>query len=159
MPTPGSRPSRPRHSVSRVAIALAGLLACGAGETLVPYRTLGDGIPAPLTGQPGDPARGRALVLDLHASTCLLCHRGPFPEQRFQGTIGPSLDGVGSRLTEAQLRLRLVNAAAANPYTVMPGFYTTSGLTRVGRAYEGRPVLEAAQIEDVVAFLTTLRAP
>ncbi len=142
-----------------MATALAALLACGAGEALVPFRVEGDHIQASLTGHPGDPARGRALVLNLHVSTCLLCHGGPFPEQHFQGTIGPSLAGAGSRLTEGQLRLRLVDAASANPDTVMPSFYTTTGLTRVGRAYEGRPVLDAAQIEDVVAFLTTLRAP
>ncbi|GAC1342504.1 MAG: sulfur oxidation c-type cytochrome SoxX [Acetobacteraceae bacterium] len=138
---------------------LAALLTGGAGETLVPYRVDGDRIDAPLTGHQGDPARGRALVLDLHASTCLLCHSGPFPEQPFQGTIGPSLDGVGSRLSEGQLRLRLVNPAASNPATVMPGFYTITGLNRVAPAFADRPVLDAGQIEDVVAFLAGLRAP
>ena len=98
-------------------------------------------------------------MLDLHGSTCLLCHAGPFPEQRFQGTIGPSLAGVGDRLSEGQIRLRLVDASVANPETVMPRFYAVTGLTRVAPAYAGRPVLEAEQIEDVVAFLTTLRAP
>lgn len=131
----------------------------GAGEALVPYRVDGDRIDAPLTGHPGDPARGRAIVLDLHGSTCLLCHGGPFPEQRFQGTIGPSLTGVGDRLSAAQIRLRLVDAAVVNSETVMPRFYATAGLTRVAQAYAGRPVLEAEQIEDVVAFLTTLKAP
>ena len=136
----------------------AALLLGGAGE-LVPYRVEGDRINASLTGQPGDPGRGRAIVLDLHGSTCLLCHAGPFPEQRFQGTIGPSLAGVGDRLSEGQIRLRLVDASVANPETVMPRFYAVTGLTRVAPAYAGRPVLEADQIEDVVAFLTTLRAP
>lgn len=131
----------------------------GAGEALVPYRVDADRIDAPLTGHVGDPVRGRAIVLDLHGSTCLLCHAGPFPEQRFQGTIGPSLDGVGDRLSAGQIRLRLIDASVVNPDTVMPRFYATAGLTRVARAYAGRPVLEAEQIEDVVAFLTTLRAP
>ena len=92
-------------------------------------------------------------------STCLLCHGGPFPEQPFQGTVGPSLAGVGARLTPGQLRLRLVNPATVNPETVMPSFYTTAGLTRVGRQWQGKPVLSAQQIEDVVAYLATLTAP
>lgn len=146
---------------SGLAALLAGLLAGGAGgppshDALEAYRIEGDRIVAPLTGQPGDPARGRALMLDLHASTCLLCHAGPFPGPG--GTVGPSLTGVGSRLDPAQLRLRLVDAAAANPDSVMPRFYATSGLTRVARAFDGRPVLNAAEIEDLVAYLSTLRA-
>ncbi len=160
MPTPGSNPSPRKRLAKRIAAALlAGLLACGAGEALVPYRVIGDRIDASLTGRPGDPTRGRAIVLDLHGSTCLLCHGGPFPEQPFQGSVGPSLAGVGLRLSEGQLRLRLVDAAAVNPETIMPSFYRVTGLTRVARAYEGRPVLEADQIEDVVAFLSTLRTP
>ena len=157
MPMTGSARSRPRHSAS--ALVAAALLVGGAGEALVPYRVDGDRIEASLTGQPGDPVRGRATVLDLHGSTCLLCHGGPFPEVRFQGTIGPSLAGVGDRLSEGQIRLRLVDASVANPETVMPRFYAVTGLTRVAAAYAGRPVLEAGQIEDVVAFLTTLRGP
>jgi sulfur-oxidizing protein SoxX len=133
------------------------ILVSGAG--LVPYRIDGDRIDTPLTGHPGDPASGRALMLDLHVSTCLLCHAGPFPEQRFQGTIGPSLTGVGDRLDPAQIRLRLVDATSVNPETLMPRFYATTGLTRVAPAYTGRPVFEADQIEDLVAFLTTLKAP
>src|ERR1700712_2899637 len=99
---PGSARSRPRRSVS--ALAIAALMVGGAGEALVPYRVDGDRIDTPLTGHPGDPARGRTIVLDLHRSTCLLCHGGPFPEQPFQGTIGPSLTGVGDRLSAAQIR-------------------------------------------------------
>ena len=135
-------------------MALCGLLAGGAA--LAPYTVEGDRIEASLTGHPGDPARGRAVMLDMHGSTCLLCHAGPFPEQPFQGTIGPSLAGVGDRLSEGQIRLRLVDASALNPDTVMPSFYSTAGLTRVAPAFAGRPVLEAGQIEDIVAFLSGL---
>lgn len=145
---PGSMRSRPKHSVNIVA-ALA---------LLVPYHVEGDSIAASLTGAPGDPARGRAIVVSRPVGACLLCHGGPFPEERFQGDIGPSLAGVGSRLSAGQIRLRIVNAAAVNPETVMPPFYTTD-FTRPARQFRGRPVLDAGQIEDVVAFLATLRAP
>jgi len=132
------------------------LLLGGAG--LLPYRVDADRIDASLTGHPGDPASGRTLMLDQRTSTCLLCHTGPFPEQRFQGGIGPSLSSVGDRLTPAQIRLRLVDATRVNPETSMPRFYATTGLTRVAPAYAGRPVLDAEQIEDLVAFLSTLKA-
>jgi L-cysteine S-thiosulfotransferase len=119
----------------------------------------GDAIDVPLTGQPGDPARGRQIVENRAVSACLLCHAGPFPEPHLQGTIGPSLDGVGSRLSAGQIRLRLIDARKLNPDTVMPPYYVVDGLNRVGRQWQGRPALSAQQIEDVVAFLATLRAP
>ena len=118
-----------------------------------------DAIDAPLTAQPGDPARGRQIVEDRQLSACLLCHSGPFPEPHLQGTVAPSLDGVGSRLTIGEIRLRLVDPAKLNPDTLMPLYNAVDGLTRVGQAWRGKPVLTAQQIEDVVAFLATLRAP
>ena len=163
MPMPGSAPSRPRRLARRVLLntaVLAGALLAGMGAApLLSYRVDGDAIADTLTGQVGDPARGRTVVLARQVSTCLLCHAGPFSEVQSQSAIGPSLTGVGSRLTAGQIRLRIVNAAAVNPATVMPGFYTVSGLTRVGHAWEGKPVLTANQVEDVVAYLTTLNAP
>lgn len=110
-----------------------------------------------LTGLKGDPARGRALVLDRQAGLCLLCHSGPFPELSVQGDLAPDLRGVGGRLSSGQLRLRLVDARRFNPLTLMPAYYQVSGLTRVAAPYEGRPLLTAEEIEDVVAFLETLR--
>ncbi len=136
----------------------AALLAGGAGP-LLSYQTDGDAITAPLTGLTGDPAKGRAIVAAREVSTCVLCHGGPFADAHFQGTIGPSLAGVGARLSAGQIRLRIVDASAVNPQTVMPRFYTLSGLTRVARKWQGEPILSAAQIEDVVAYLTTLRTP
>ena len=88
---------------------------------------------------------------------CLLCHSGPFPEERFQGDIGPDLSGVGGRLSEGEIRLRLVDSRRLNPQSIMPPYHRTEGLTRVAPALRGRPVLTPEQIEDVVAFLTTLR--
>ncbi len=123
---------------------------------LVPYEIVGDAIPASLTGAPGDPARGRAIVGDRRVGLCLLCHTGPFPEPRLHGTLAPDLRGAGSRLSAGQLRLRLVDATRLNPDTIMPPYYRIEGLARVAPAYAGKPILDAAQIEDVVAFLATL---
>jgi sulfur-oxidizing protein SoxX len=138
-----------------ITISLA--LACGArADELVPYKTIGDSIPEPLTGTPGDAARGRALVL-ARTTTCILCHSGPFPETRFQGDLAPDLTGAGNRWTAGQLRLRLVDASRFNPDTIMPSYYRADGLVRVGRNFAGKPILSAAEIEDIVAFLATLR--
>lgn len=127
------------------------------GEALRPYSVVGDAIPKSLTGAPGDAARGRAIVMSRQTGLCLLCHSGPFPEERFQGTLAPDLGGAGARGSEGQLRLRLVDSLRVNPATIMPSYYRIDGLTRVGQAWQGKSVLTAEQIEDVVAFLTTLR--
>jgi len=116
-----------------------------------------DAMDAPLSDVPGDPARGQAIVEDRQLGACLLCHAGPFPAPHLQGTIGPSLGGVGSRLSPGQIRLRLVDARKLNPDTVMPPYYVMDGPNRVGQAWQGRPALSAQQIEDVVAFLATLQ--
>ena len=121
------------------------------------FELQGDGMPQPLTATPGDPARGRAIVASRQQGLCLLCHSGPFPEERFQGTVATSLAGAGSRWTAAQLRLRVVDSRRLNADTVMPSFHRTDGLQRVGPAWQGKPVLDAQQVEDVVAFLGTLR--
>jgi sulfur-oxidizing protein SoxX len=116
-----------------------------------------DSIPASLTGAKGDPARGRAIVANRQLGLCLLCHSGPFPEERFQGNLAPDLAGAGKRSTEGQLRLRIADSSRINPATIMPAYHRTDGLTRVAPAWRGKPVLNAEQIEDVVAFLLTLR--
>ncbi|WP_413815311.1 sulfur oxidation c-type cytochrome SoxX [Bradyrhizobium sp.] len=138
-----------------VATSLALSLHSKANE-LLPYTIVNDGIPASLTGSPGDAARGRALVL-ARTTTCILCHSGPFPETRFQGDLAPDLTGAGNRWSVSQLRLRLVDASRFNPETIMPSYYRTGGLVRVGRNFAGKPILSAAEIEDIVAFLATLR--
>jgi L-cysteine S-thiosulfotransferase len=143
------------HVVALTATLLAAPLSAGA-QALVPYKIVGDGIPGSLTGTPGDAARGRALVLD-RTSTCILCHSGPFPETRFQGDLAPSLAGAGSRWSESQLRLRLVDAAHFNPATIMPSYYRVDELARVGMNWRGKPILSEEQIEDIVAYLATLR--
>jgi L-cysteine S-thiosulfotransferase len=128
-----------------------------AQEALRAFTIASDTIAVSLTGAPGDPARGRAIVTDRQLGFCLLCHSGPFPDERFQGNLAPSLAGAGRRWTEGQLRLRIVDASRTNPSTIMPSYYRVEGLERVAAAFRGRPILTAEQIEDVVAFLKTLR--
>ena len=133
------------------------MLTCAASaEELRAYTVSGDAIAELLTGAPGDSVRGRALVLE-RTSTCILCHRGPFPEEKFQGDLAPNLAGSGSRWSAGQLRLRLVDASRLNPATIMPSFYRVDGLDRVAPAWRGKPILTAGQIEDIVAYLATLR--
>ena len=116
-----------------------------------------DAMPESLTGAKGDPARGRAIVANRQVGLCLLCHRGPFPEERFQGTLAPDLRGAGQRWSEGQLRLRIVDSGRVNPATIMPAYHRIEGLVRVAPAWRGKTVLSAEQIEDVVAFLMTLK--
>ena len=91
------------------------------------------------------------------AGLCLLCHSGPFPEERFQGNLAPDLTAVGARFSEGQIRLRIVDPAKVNPQSIMPAYYKSDGLTRVAPAYRGKTVLTAEQIEDIVAYLLTLK--
>ena len=114
-------------------------------------------MPQPLTSEPGDPARGRAIVANRTVGLCLLCHSAPIPEERFQGNLAPSLAGAGSRATPAQLRLRIVDASRLNPDTIMPPYFRLDGLTRVAKTYQGKTILSAQQIEDVVAYLASLK--
>lgn len=143
---------------SAAAVLALSLLAdpAGSAERLTSFEIRGDAIPASLTGRPGDPQRGREIVGDRRRGLCLLCHGGPFPEPHLQGELAPDLRGVGARLTEGQLRLRLVDIKLVNPASLMPAYYRTEGLHRVGPAWRGRPALSAEEIEDVVAYLAAL---
>jgi sulfur-oxidizing protein SoxX len=116
-----------------------------------------DEIPAPLTGARGDPVRGRALVANRQVGLCLLCHSGPFPEERFQGDLAPDLARGVALMTEGQIRQRIVDPAKANPRSIMPAYYRTAGLERVAPAFRGKTILSAEQIEDIVAYLVTLK--
>lgn len=147
----------PRRVAGAVVVAAAALWATGAQAGVAPYTIEGDAIPAPLAGLAGDPARGRAIVADRRTGLCLLCHQGPFPEVASPGNLATDLRGAGSRWTTGQLRLRVVDARRLDPSSLMPAFHRTDGLQRVGTAWQGRPVLSAQQIEDVVAFLATLK--
>jgi sulfur-oxidizing protein SoxX len=139
---------------------LAGMLLAvpvpAGAQALQPYTVVGDAIPEPLTNARGNATRGRALVVE-RSSTCILCHSGPFPEQKFQGDLAPDLSGSGGRWSEGQLRLRVVDASRLNAATIMPSYYRVDGLDRVGTLWRGKPILSAEQIEDIVAYLGSLR--
>ena len=139
------------HRLSAAGFALA-LLSAGAGA-----HAAADSIDAPLDGLRGDAVRGRAIVADRTRGLCLLCHTGPFPEVRFQGDLAPDLAGAGSRWSEGRLRLRIVDGRRLDPTSIMPAYHRSDGFERVAPALRGRPILDAQQVEDVVAFLVTLR--
>ena len=139
-----------------LAVTLLALPCAAGAEELLPYTVTGDAIVESLTGAPGDATRGRKLVLE-RVNTCILSHSGPFPEEKFQGDLAPNLAGSGSRWSAPQLRLRLVDASRLNPGTIMPSYYRIEGLDRVAANWRGKPILSAEQIEDIVAYLATLR--
>ncbi len=112
---------------------------------------------APLTAEPGDAVRGRAIVANRQLGLCLLCHSGPVPEERFQGNLAPPLDGAGARWSAAQLRMRMVDASTFNPETVMPSYFKPGSAARTPAALQNKTILSAQQVEDVVAYLQTLR--
>lgn len=128
-----------------------------AQEGLRSYVIIGDAIPDSLTGKPGDAARGRTIVADRSVGLCLLCHNAPIPEERFQGNLASDLAGAGTRWSEGQLRLWLVDASRVKPDTIMPPYYRLDRLQRVASAFAGKPILNAQQIEDVVAYLASLK--
>ena len=136
-------------------VTSANVAAWAQGEQR--YAVVGDAIPRPLSATAGDPARGRAIVANRSVGLCLLCHSGPIAEERFQGDLAPSLAGAGARWSVGQLRLRIVDGARLNPDTIMPPYYRTTGLRRVAKPFEGKTILTAEQIEDVVAYLATLK--
>ena len=141
---------------------LAGvLLACASGHAAaqgfaqVRFEAVGDAIPRPLTAEPGDAARGRSIVVNRDQGGCTLCHE--VPGEKSFGNVAPTLAGAGSRFSAAQLRLRVADSTRVNPDTPMPAYYRTEGLTQVAQAYRGKPVLTAQQVEDVVAWLATMK--
>lgn len=144
-----------RHCAPAIVVAL--LASAAAVAQAQALAVVGDGVPQPLAADAGDAARGRALLVARDSANCVLCHALPDPAVRFSGNVGPALAGVGARLTPAQLRLRIADSSRLDPDTVMPSYYRVDGLDRVAAQYRGRPVLTAREVEDVVAYLGTLR--
>ena len=114
-------------------------------------------LTTPLTALPGDAVRGRAVVASRQSGLCLLCHSGPFPEERFQGNLAPELSGIAQRLSGGELRARIVDARRLNPETIMPPYFSTDGLARVAGSFAGQTLLSAQQIEDVIVYLQSLK--
>ncbi|HET7764815.1 MAG TPA: sulfur oxidation c-type cytochrome SoxX [Burkholderiales bacterium] len=139
----------------RLASGCAAACFAGAVFAQVGFDALGDAILAPLTAEPGDAARGRSIVVNRDQGGCTLCHEVP-GETRF-GNVAPPLAGVGAKLSAGQLRLRVADSSRVNVDTPMPAYYRTEGLRQVAAAYRGKPILSAQQVEDVVAYLATLK--
>jgi L-cysteine S-thiosulfotransferase len=139
-------------------------IALGAGSALAEVAPgdikIKDGAFAKsLTGKPGDPKAGKKWFVGRKLGNCLACHKNKdTSDQQFHGEVGPPLDGVASRYNEAQLRAIVINSKQAlNELTLMPAFYRDSGFHRVGKKFEGKTILSAQQVEDVVAYLRTLK--
>jgi sulfur-oxidizing protein SoxX len=138
-------------------LALASAMTMLAAAPAQLARAADDAIDQPLTDVAGNAARGREIVVNRQVGLCLLCHTAGFAGEQSQGNLAPDLAGAGARWSAAQLRLRLVDSRRLNPQTIMPSYYRSDALVRVGANWQGKPVLSAQQIEDVVAFLGTLQ--
>ncbi len=150
-----------RTWIVAAALCCTGLTAAQAGPigpNEVKFTADGE-VTQSLTGVPGDPANGRKVFMHRKKGNCLACHQNSdMKDQLFHGEIGPSLDGVGSRYSEAKLRGIVVNAKVAlDEDTIMPAFYRTEGLKRVLKKFQGKTILTAQEVEDVVAYLMTLK--
>lgn len=133
------------------------LTVLGGMSSASGFEVVGDAIPLPLEQRVGDAARGRAIVAHRQQGLCLLCHSGPIPEERFQGTLAPDLAGAGARWSAGQLRLRIVDGQRLNAASIMPAYFRAEGLQQVGRDWAGKTIFSAQQVEDVVAYLQSLR--
>ena len=121
-------------------------------------QIVGDGIPRPLPGAAaGNAERGRALLVERGRANCRLCHAFPDPALRVAGNVGPSLAGVGRKLSPAQLRLRIADIQSVSPNVAMPSYYRVDALDQVATEYRGKPILDAQQVEDLIAYLERLQ--
>ena len=119
----------------------------------------GDAVQTALSSSPGDPIKGRAIVTSRQTGLCILCHAGPFPEERFQGNLAPDLRLSVGNLSLGQLRARLVDPAQLSPNTIMPAYFRIDHLQRVAPQFAGKTVLTEQEIEDVLAYLLTIKSP
>ena len=124
---------------------------------------IGTGFAEPvLSGEPaqhaGDPVMGKAVFLDRSTGHCLLCHSVKQIAEPSQGTLGPALDDVGNRLSADQLRVRISDGTRLNPDTAMPAYFRQAPLNRVAAEYVDKTVLTEQALEDLVAYLLTLKS-
>lgn len=140
-----------------VVLSLSFITNATAAEKLMKYMVKDGAIAKSLTGKPGNAANGRKLAINRKQGNCLACHKLPIPEQPFHGEVGPDLNGVAGRLSEGQVRARIVNPKMDNPDTIMPAFYRNDGFTRVLKKFKGKSMLSASQVEDLVAYAMTLK--
>ncbi len=162
MPVPGRKLSviemkrirlgRTRHG----GLLLLALLASGAGADCATFEIVGDGITLPLGGQTGNPEAGRRVAAERQRGDCSICHQLPLPNDHFHGNVGPDLTAISTRLTPAQIRLRVAANRQMNPESVMPDYCSSRGRHEVAGPYAGEPILTDQEIEDVVAWLSSL---
>ena len=140
-----------------MGFAIAGAFAVSAQSAEMANITIVDGtVPASLTGVPGDAANGKKVAINRKKGNCLACHEMPIPEQQFHGQTGPSLEGIGANQSAAELRMRMVDSKVINADTMMPSFLK-SGQHRVLKKFEGKTILSAQEVEDVIAYLLTIK--
>ena len=150
-----------KHGISSIAVLLISFVIvspASSEQNFYPWKVENYSINEPLGNKNGDATRGRKIVINRDKGNCLACHSIPIPEESFHGTVGPPLHGVASRLTEGQIRLRVADETKIIPNTIMPGFYKNpKENNRVDDEYWGKPVLNAQEAEDVIAYLMTLK--
>ena len=142
------------------AIAGIAIATVAIAETVAPGDvSFEDGaVTASLTGEPGDAVKGKQWFVDRKLGNCLACHENSdATEQSFHGEVGPIMDGVADRWSEAELRGIITNSKMTFDGTIMPAFYRDSGYTRPLKDFEGETILSAQQVEDIVAYLLTLK--
>jgi sulfur-oxidizing protein SoxX len=153
-----SRMMLPAMGVAVLVLGVLSIAPAVVAEEVVAYEIVDEvSIPKALTGSAGDPDRGRKIAVNRKQGNCLACHILPIPEESFHGETGPDLHGVASRYTAGELRLRIVNPKVVNPGTLMPAFYRNDGFHRVAKNFQGKTILDAQQVEDLVAYLMTLK--
>ena len=148
-------------NIRRIAVGVFALATVAASATLTgaaEYKIEDEAIKASLTGKAGDPANGKKVFLNRKKGNCLACHVvSSLKDQPFHGQVGPPLDGTASRWSEGEIRLRIVNAKALNEDTIMPAFYRTDGFHRVLKKFKDKSVLNAQEVEDVLAYVMTMK--
>ena len=148
------------RNIAMMAVAAVALSGAALADTVAPGEVKYDdgAVPAPLTQVAGDPAKGKEWFVGRKLGNCLACHvNGDAADHTFHGEVGPALDGVGDRWSEAELRGIVANSKMMFEGTIMPAFYRDSGYTRVRKEFDGKTILTAQQVEDVVAYLLTLK--